>query len=139
MQRLHAPRQRRFRKRRFRHHRAAIDFITPLQSELLAHGFRVRVGLHAGTVEMTPHGPAGLPVLVAEDLLNVANEGEIVATRTVVDLLHSGDVHYQRIPGAPRTVLRNTWDLYILTTPAARDESPRPTPRRADEPDPASE
>jgi class 3 adenylate cyclase len=96
---------------------AALDFIEEVQTALLANGYEIRAGLHAGTVEVTPRGPAGLPVLVAAELANLAGEGEVVATRTVADLIQSGDVNIERRPGAPPSVLRSTWQLYTVTTP----------------------
>ena len=95
---------------------AALDFIEQIQNAVFANGYQIRAGLHVGAVEVTSRGPAGLPVLVAADLVNLADEGEVVATRTVVDLIQSGHVDCQRRPGGPRSVLRNTWELYTLTT-----------------------
>jgi class 3 adenylate cyclase len=93
----------------------AVEFIRQLESRVQRRGFTVHAGLHAGELEVTPAGPVGLAVVIADALLRLARPGEIVATQTIAELLRSTAVVCERRPEAPRLILGHTWDLYSIS------------------------
>jgi class 3 adenylate cyclase len=82
-------------------------------------GLKVRIGLHAGEVEVGPEGPTGMALHIAARVMAVATNGGIIASRTVRDLVFGSDVRFvdrgeHRLRGVP-----GTWPLYEVVTGAA--------------------
>jgi class 3 adenylate cyclase len=92
---------------------SAVEFFAKVQAALRPHGHEINAGVHAGPVEITPRGPMGPSVVIAGNLRSVARPGEIVATRTIADLLPP-NVRCQPRPGPHRRILGNTWELLTI-------------------------
>jgi class 3 adenylate cyclase len=90
---------------------SALHFFTKLGAPLGPHGSDIQAGLHVGPIEMTPHGPSGPALVIAAQLLRMAQPGEVLLSRTVQDLLPA-DVQCEPHPGPPPRVLGTTWDVY---------------------------
>jgi class 3 adenylate cyclase len=57
-------------------------------------GLTVRIGLHAGEIEVGPHGTSGLAMHIAARVLDFAADGGIVASGTVRDLVFGSGVRF---------------------------------------------
>jgi class 3 adenylate cyclase len=57
-------------------------------------GLRVRVGVHAGEVELRGSDLAGLAVHVAQRISTLAQADEVLASRTVVDLVAGSGIRF---------------------------------------------
>lgn len=75
-------------------------------------GLKVRIGLHAGEIEVGPDGTRGLAIHLASRVMSAAAAGGIIVSRTVKDLTFGSDIafedlgehHLKGVPGA--------WKLY---------------------------
>jgi class 3 adenylate cyclase len=71
-------------------------------------GLTVRIGLHAGEIEIGPQGTTGLAMHIAARVMEHAGDGGIIASRTVKDLvfgscfrfLERGEHELRGVPGA---------------------------------------
>ena len=77
-----------------------------------ALGLEVRAGLHAGEVELHGEDLAGIAVHLAERVCSSAKPGEVLVTRTVVDLVAGSGITFEdrgehELKGVP-----GTWRLY---------------------------
>jgi class 3 adenylate cyclase len=78
-------------------------------------GVEVRCGLHAGEVIRRPEGLAGLAVHIGARICDLAAPGEVLATRTVRDLVAGSGILFEErgvheLKGVP-----DTWALYAVT------------------------
>jgi class 3 adenylate cyclase len=76
-------------------------------------GLEIRAGMHTGRVELRRDDVAGMVVNVAARVLALANDSEVLVTRTVKDLLAgSGPTFASRgiheLKGVP-----DAWELYV--------------------------
>jgi class 3 adenylate cyclase len=81
---------------------AIIDRMRPL-------GIQVRSGLHTGEIELTPDDVAGIAVHIAARVAEKADNGEVLVSSTVRDLvagsgLRFGDHGSHALQGFPGTV-----------------------------------
>jgi class 3 adenylate cyclase len=58
-------------------------------------GLEVRVGLHAGEIERRHDDVAGIAVHLAQRIQGMAQPGEILVSRTVVDLVVGSDLQFE--------------------------------------------
>jgi class 3 adenylate cyclase len=84
-------------------------------------GLTVRIGLHAGEIEVSPGATTGLAIHLASRVMSVAEEGGIIASRTVRDLAFGSGVAFQslgdhRLKGVP-----DPWTLYRVVDPRHED------------------
>lgn len=78
-------------------------------------GLEVRTGLHTGEVERTHDDVAGLAVHLAARIMSLAGGGEILASRTVRDLVIGSELTFtdrgeHELKGIP-----DRWSLYAVT------------------------
>jgi class 3 adenylate cyclase len=81
---------------------AVADAVRPL-------GIDVRSGLHTGEIELTDTDAKGIAVHVAARIAGLAQGGEVLASRTVRDLVAGSDLHFSdrglhRLKGLPKKV-----------------------------------
>ena len=79
-------------------------------------GVDVRTGLHTGEVERTSDDVAGLAVHLAARIMSLAQAGEILASRTVRDLVIGSELRFtdrgeHELKGIP-----DRWTVYAATT-----------------------
>jgi class 3 adenylate cyclase len=65
----------------------AIRCATAIRDAVRAIGLEVRAGLHTGEVEMSDNDIAGIAVHLAARVAAAADVGEVLVSRTVVDLV----------------------------------------------------
>jgi class 3 adenylate cyclase len=97
----------------------AIRAAHAIRAELIEHGLQVRVGLHAGEVELVGDDIGGIAVHLAARVMDQAGAGEIVCSRTVKDLVAGAGFTFddrgsRRLKGVP-----DRWQLYAVQ-PAER-------------------
>lgn len=81
-----------------------------------AVGTTVRVGLHTGECEVLDHGVAGIAVHIASRVMGQAAPGEVLASRTVKDLVAGAGITFvdrgtHSLRGVP-----GDWQLYAATS-----------------------
>lgn len=85
-----------------------------IRSRLGAMGLGCRIGIHTGEVERSPDDIAGLGVHIAARVMAAADEGEIVVSRTVQDLVVGSGISFEargehQLKGVP-----GTWELLAV-------------------------
>ena len=80
-------------------------------------GFATRAGMHAGSVEVTPNGPVGVAMMVAEALLAVAKPARDQSRPVrIAELLRDAPVTCEARADRTGAVLGQTWELYRIVT-----------------------
>ena len=79
-------------------------------------GIEIRAGLHTGEIQLREHDIAGVAVNIGARVCAAATAGEVLVTRTVVDLVAGsgiafGDRGDQHLKG-----IREAWRLFAVTT-----------------------
>ena len=68
-------------------------------------------GKYVGSVEVTPNGPVGPAMVIADALVAVAKPREIVATRAIAELLREAPVTCEPLADQMAAMLGQTWEL----------------------------
>ena len=72
----------------------AVQCATAIRGAVLQLGLGVRIGLHTGEIERRGSDVAGIAVHLAQRVQGMAQPGEILVTRTVVDLVVGSDLEF---------------------------------------------
>jgi class 3 adenylate cyclase len=96
----------------------AVRCAAAIRDAMRRHGIAVRAGLHTGEVELRDGDVAGLAVHIASRISALAGPGEILASRTVVDLTSGSGITYddrgnQELKGVP-----GGWSIFAAHAPA---------------------
>ena len=93
-----------------------------LRQELRGLGLQLRAGIHAGEVELRDRDVGGIAVHIAARVMAAAGPGEILASRTVRDLMVGSDLALEDRTTQPLKGLDGTWQLFALAdaAPVAR-------------------
>lgn len=94
--------------------RRAIGCAVAIRDGVRALGLEVRAGLHAGEVELRDMDLAGIAVHLAERVCSAAGPGQVLVTRTVVDLIAGSGITFDdqgehELKGVPET-----WRLFAV-------------------------
>ena len=68
----------------------ALEFCQAVRGRARRVGLELRFGLHTGEIEQRADDITGIAVVVAARVTDLADAGQIVVTRTVVDMVHGG-------------------------------------------------
>jgi class 3 adenylate cyclase len=95
----------------------AVRCASAIGDALAEHGIRVRAGLHTGEIELRENDVAGIAVHIASRVSALAAPGEILVSRTVVDLTGGSGITYDargehQLKGVP-----GTWPLFAAHAP----------------------
>jgi class 3 adenylate cyclase len=103
--------------------RCAAEF----RDELRGMGLQLRAGLHAGEVELRDSDVGGIAVHIAARVMAAAAAGEILASRTVHDLVVGSDLALEDSGTHPLKGVEGSWQLFALAdaAPAASTLRPR--------------
>jgi class 3 adenylate cyclase len=74
----------------------------------------IRAGLHTGEIETRPNDVAGIAVHIASRIATLAAPGEILVSRTVVDLTQGADISFEARGEHSLKGVPGTWALYAL-------------------------
>jgi class 3 adenylate cyclase len=88
--------------------RAARAIVTSVRSLDL----EVRAGVHAGELELSAAGIAGLAVHIGARILGEAAGGEVLVSRTVKDLVVGSRLEFEERQAAVLRGVPGTWQLY---------------------------
>jgi len=77
-------------------------------------GLELRAGVHTGEVEVRGDDIAGLAVTIAKRVCDLAGRGEVLVTRTVIDLIVGSGIDFEdrgdhELKGVP-----GTWRLFSV-------------------------
>jgi class 3 adenylate cyclase len=98
-------------------------------------GLKVRIGLHAGEIEVGPDGTTGLAMHLASRVMSVATAGGIVVSRTVRDLMFGSDIAFEDLGQHHLKGVPEPWALYRVAGDQVRTH-PEPGPDAAPTPSP---
>ena len=92
----------------------AVRCATALVGELTAMGLPARAGLHSGECDMDAGQMSGVAVDVAHALALLAQPGEVMVSRTVVDLVTGSTIAFDASqPNAVETAF-GRWPVYVV-------------------------
>jgi class 3 adenylate cyclase/pimeloyl-ACP methyl ester carboxylesterase len=78
-------------------------------------GVQVRAGVHTGEVEVRGDDVGGMSVHIAARVLDQADAGQVVATRTVKDLTTGGGITFAPLGLRELKGIDEHWELYAVT------------------------
>jgi class 3 adenylate cyclase len=78
-------------------------------------GLEVRVGIHTGELERRGTELAGVAVHIAQRVCNTAQSGEVVVSRTVVDLVAGSGIGFEDRGEHDLKGIGAAWRLYAVT------------------------
>jgi class 3 adenylate cyclase len=95
----------------------AIRCLQELRGRVQGLGIDIRAGLHAGEIELLHGGNdlGGLAVHAAARIASVANDGEVLVSRTVLDLLEGSGVMLSDRGEHELRGLQRPMELYAVT------------------------
>lgn len=79
-------------------------------------GLRIRVGLHAGEIEVGPDGTTGLAIHLASRVMAAAATGGIIVSRTVKDLTFGSDIAFEELGEHHLRGVPGAWELYEVVS-----------------------
>jgi class 3 adenylate cyclase len=94
----------------------AIHCASAIRDALSQRGVQVRAGIHTGEIELRRDDVAGIAVHLAQRVQSVARPGDLLVSRTVVDLVAGSDLRFadrgeHELKGIP-----GTWRLFAAET-----------------------
>jgi pimeloyl-ACP methyl ester carboxylesterase len=92
----------------------AIRAAHAIRAELAEHGLQVRVGLHAGEVEVLGEDIGGIAVHVAARVMAQAQAGEVLCSRTVKDLVAGAGFIFADRGTRRLKDVADRWQLYAV-------------------------
>jgi class 3 adenylate cyclase len=100
----------------------AVRCACAIRDAVRAIGIRVRVGLHTGEVELRGDGIGGIAVHTAQRVQTLARPDEVLASRTVVDLIGGSGIAFadrgtHKLKGVP-----DEWQLFAVDDPQQASE-----------------
>jgi DNA-binding winged helix-turn-helix (wHTH) protein len=98
----------------------AIRCATSLLDTVASGGCRARVGVHTGQCRPGADGLASFATLIATELSDRAEYGEILVSQTVCDLVAGSGLHFQQRESRQLRLGQEAWDLFAVR------ESPAP-------------
>jgi pimeloyl-ACP methyl ester carboxylesterase len=81
-------------------------------SELAALGLDVRVGVHTGEVELLGQGIGGIAVHIGARVAALGQAGEVLVTRTVVDLTAGSGIEYEERGAHALRGVPGEWEVF---------------------------
>jgi class 3 adenylate cyclase len=90
----------------------AIRCAAALSDELAGIGLQVRAGLHTGEIELRDGDVGGIAVHIAARVMAAAEPGQILASRTVRDLVVGSDIAMDDLGPHPLKGVEGDWQLF---------------------------
>ncbi|MGA7282347.1 MAG: adenylate/guanylate cyclase domain-containing protein [Acidimicrobiia bacterium] len=94
----------------------AIRCALSMNEELVAIGVPIRAGLHTGEIEIRGDDVAGIAVHIASRVMDVAEAGGIVVSRTVKDLVTGSALEFRQCGAHILKGVPGEWDLFEVIT-----------------------
>jgi DNA-binding NarL/FixJ family response regulator len=96
----------------------AIRCAVAIRDRLQALGVEVRVGLHAGEVELRGNDVGGIAVHIGARLIALASAGDVVVSSTVKDLVAGSGIAFLDRGGHALKGVPGRWRLFAVADPA---------------------
>lgn len=96
----------------------AIRCAVAIRAGLRAEGLEVRIGLHAGEIELRGDDVGGIAVHIGSRVAQLAGPGEVVVSSTVRDLVAGSGISFADRGEHPLKGVPERWRLYALTETA---------------------
>ena len=77
-------------------------------------GIDIRIGLHAGEIEITDKDVRGISVHIAARVSAQAQSNQIVVSRTVKDLVAGSGLNFDYLGEHELKGVPDTWQLYLV-------------------------
>jgi class 3 adenylate cyclase len=90
----------------------AVQCVTAIRDAVRQLGLEIRAGLHTGEIEQRQDDVAGIAVHLAQRVQSLALPGEILVSRTVVDLVVGSGLQFADQGEHELKGLPGTWQLY---------------------------
>jgi class 3 adenylate cyclase/DNA-binding transcriptional MerR regulator len=90
----------------------AIRCAAALGHELAGIGLQIRAGLHTGEIELRDDDIGGIAVHIAARVMAAAGPGQILASRTVHDLVVGSDIAMDDLGTHPLKGIDGSWQLF---------------------------
>ena len=97
----------------------AVRCAAELLDAMRGRGIRARAGLHTGEIELRRGDVTGLAVHIASRISALAGPGEILVSRTVVDLTGGSGITYDPRGSHDLKGIAESWPLYAVHVPGA--------------------
>jgi DNA-binding NarL/FixJ family response regulator len=89
-----------------------------IRDQLRALGIQVRVGLHAGEVELRGNDVGGIAVHIGARLTGLASAGDVVVSSTVKDLVAGSGIGFLDLGGHALKGVPGRWRVFAVADPA---------------------
>ena len=99
----------------------AVRCAASIQQALRASGIHLRAGLHTGEIEMRDRDVAGLGVHIASRISGLSEPGEILVSRTVVDLTGGSGITYDSRGEHALKGIPGRWPIFAAQVPPVAD------------------
>jgi class 3 adenylate cyclase len=90
-----------------------------IRDALAAEGVQVRIGLHAGEVELRGDDVGGIAVHIGSRVLGTAEPGDVIASSTVRDLVAGSGITFDDRGEHSLRGVPEPWRLFAVTDAAA--------------------
>jgi class 3 adenylate cyclase len=97
----------------------AIQCAQMMVNELKKIGLEVRIGIHTGEIEIRGDDIGGLGVHIAARVMGAAEDGGILASSTVKDLVIGSNMEFRECGSFELKGLPGSWNLYEVSPPAS--------------------
>ena len=94
----------------------AVRCALSIRDALLGVGIEIRAGLHAGEIDLTDNDISGLAVHIASRVSSVANAGDVVVSRTIVDLTVGSGIDFAEYGEHELKGVPEPWQLFRATS-----------------------
>jgi class 3 adenylate cyclase len=94
----------------------AVRCAVAVRDGLSGLGLTTRLGIHAGEVEMRGGDISGIAVHLAQRVESHARPGEVLVSRTVVDLVAGSGITFEDAGDHELKGIDGTWRLYAVAT-----------------------
>ena len=92
----------------------AVQCSVAIRDALRQLGIDVRIGLHTGEIERRGDDVAGIAIHLAQRVQAKAQPGEVLASRTVVDLVVRSDLNFADRGEHELKGLQGKWRLFVV-------------------------
>ena len=100
----------------------AIRFADSFRTEIRVEGLEVRIGMHAGEVELERRDVTGLGVHIASRVLGQAEPSQVLVSSTVHDLVAGSGIEFVDVGSRTLKGLEGSWQLFDVPPNARASE-----------------
>jgi class 3 adenylate cyclase len=95
----------------------AVRCAAAIRDEVGRRGLMVRAGLHTGEIEMRDNDVSGLAVHISSRISEIAEQSDILVSRTVVDLTGGSGITYNPLGEFELKGIPGMWPLFAANVP----------------------